>query len=73
MAVLISELASSMNVSTAMCGRDCHAWGFVQNMENLNPTEIHCICIFYHFIYICCNARLLIPSCNIIIVQIIAL
>ena len=42
-----------MNVSTATCGRDCHAWGFVQNMENLNPTEIHCISTFYHFIYIC--------------------
>lgn len=53
MAVLISELTSSMNVSTATCGRDCHAWGFVQNMENLNPTEIHCISTFYHFIYIC--------------------
>ena len=39
-------------------------WDFVQNINNLNPTKIHCMCTFHLCIHSCCNAmhaRLLIP------------
>ena len=39
-------------------------WDFVQNINNLNPTKIHCMCTFHLLIHIvvAMHARLLIPS-----------
>ena len=31
-------------------------WDFVQNINDLNPTKIHCMCTFHLFIHSCCNA-----------------